>query len=319
MDSDTPLKVAFRVRTRDLLPLTDDAGATVVSALAIELSAGRRTIDLVLRLRRGGEEYLRHVEFQSRHRGDLALRCFEYTAVLAVRFKRPVLTTVMYLRPPAPRELVYRHTVGGKVVNEWRFGVVRLWEQSPKRLLALGPGGAALVPLSGGASLSLVAEASRRIQRDAPVGQRPDLLAILQAFAEGRYTARQLAQVIPEEVAMASSLFEKVRVKSRSEGRSEGRTEGRTEGLAEGRTEEARQICVDLAKALHPAVSHRVVPVIEACSEVTRLRRWAVRAPGVSDVEFTRLVTGCGSRPTRRRTPRPARKAARLTKPSPDR
>jgi len=116
VDSDTPLKVAFRVRTRDLLPLTDDTGAKVVSALAIELSAGRRTVDLVL-------------------------RCFEYAAVLAVRFKGPVLTTVMYLWPPAPRELVYRQAVGGSVVNEWRFGVVRLWEQSPTRLLALGPGG----------------------------------------------------------------------------------------------------------------------------------------------------------------------------------
>jgi hypothetical protein len=210
VDSDTPLKVAFRVRTRDLLPLTDDTGADVVSALAVELTAGKRTVDLVLRLRRGGEEYLRHVEFQSRHRSNLALRCFEYTAALAVRFRRPVLTTVLYVRPPAPHSLAYRHVFGGKVVNEWRFGVVRLWEQSPKRLLALGPGGEALVPLSGGASLSLIAAASRRIQRDAPVTQRPDLLAILQAFAEGRYTARQLAQVIPEEVAMDSTLYEKV-------------------------------------------------------------------------------------------------------------
>ena len=106
MESDTPLKVAFRLRTKDLLPLTDDMGAQVVSALAVELSEVKRTVDLVLRLRKGGEEYLRHVEFQSRHRRDLGLRCFEYAARLAVRFGRPVLTTVMYLRPPAPRELV---------------------------------------------------------------------------------------------------------------------------------------------------------------------------------------------------------------------
>jgi hypothetical protein len=305
VDSDTPLKVAFRVRTKDLLPLTDDAGSTVVSALAVELSAGRRTVDLVLRLRRGTQEYLRHVEFQSRHRGDLALRCFEYTAVLAVRFRRPVLTTVMYLRPPAPRELAYRQEVGGRVVNEWRFGVVRLWEQSPDRLLALGPGGAALVPLSAEASLPLVAEASRKIQRDAPAEQRPDLLAILQVFAEGRYTATQLARVIPEEVAMASSLFEKVRVKER------------TEGLATGRTEEARQLCVELAKVLHPAVAPRVVPVIKACSELTRLRQWALRAPRLSDVEFVRLVAGRGvARTSRRRTPRPARRSSRPTKSS---
>ena len=312
VDSDTPLKVAFRVRTKDLLPLTDDAGARVVSALAVELSAGKRTVDLVLRLRRGGEEYLRHVEFQSRHRGDLALRCFEYAAHLAVRFRRPVLTTVLYLRPPAPRSLAYRHVLRGKVVNEWRFGVVRLWEQSPKRLLALGPGGAALVPLSGGVSLPLVAEASRGIQRRAPLDQRPDLLAILYAFAEGRYTARQVARVIPEEVAMASSLFEKVRARARTAGLAEGRTEGRAAGRTEGRAEAARQICVDLAKALHPAVALRVVPIIEGCSELPRLRRWALRAPRVSDVEFVRLVTGRGgARTARRRAPRPARKARR--------
>ncbi len=303
MDSDIPLKVAFRVRTKDLLPLTDDAGARVVSALAVELSAGRRTVDLVLRLRRGAEEYLRHVEFQSRHRRDLALRCFEYAARLAGRFGRPVLTTVMYLRPPAPRELVYRHTLGGRVVNQWRFAVVRMWEQAPRRLLALGPGGAALVPLSAEASLPLVAEASRKIQRDAPAAQRPDLLAILQVFAEGRYTATQLARVIPERLAMASGLFEKVLLK------------GRAEGRATGRAEEARQFCVELAKTLHPAVADQVVPLIERCSELTRLRRWALRAPRLSDVEFVRLVAGRGSaRTSRRRTPRPARRSSRPTK-----
>jgi hypothetical protein len=151
--------------------------------------------------------------------------------------------------------------------------------------------------------LPFVAAASRKIQREAPIAQRPDLLAILFAFAEGRYTATQLARVIPEEVAMASSLFDRVRVKERAEGRADG----------------AREICVDLAKALHPAVALRVVPVIENCSDLVRLRRWALRAPRVSDVEFARLVTGRGSARSTRRVPRPARKSARPSKPSRDR
>jgi hypothetical protein len=68
-----------------------------------------------------------------------------------------VLTTVMYLRAPSPGELAYRHVLGGRLVNEWRFDVVRLWEQSATSLLALGPGGAVLVPLSHDASLPAVA------------------------------------------------------------------------------------------------------------------------------------------------------------------
>jgi hypothetical protein len=316
VDSDIPLKVAFRTRPRDLLPLTGDAGAKVVSALAYELPEGKRTVDLVLRLRRGGEEYLRHLEFQASHRGDVAMRCFEYASRLAIRFRRPVLTTVLYLRSAPRGDLVYRHRVGGRVVNEWRFDVVRLRDEPPARLLALGPGGAALVPLSGEASLPAIAKASRKIQREAPKAQQADLLAILQVFAEGRYTAKQLARVIPEEVTMASVLFEKVRVKERAAGRAEGLAEGlakgQAEGQAKGQAKEARAICVELAKALHPAVAGRVVPAIEACSELTYLRRWARRALAVSDTEFARLVTGGGrTRPTRRRAPRPARKTVR--------
>jgi hypothetical protein len=308
MKSDIPLKEAYRIRPRDLLPLTGDARARVVSAQSIPLPQSKREVDFVMRLRRDGEEYLRHIEFQTRHRSFFALRFFGYAAALAVRSGLPVLTTVMYVRPPAPRELTYRHVVGGRLTNEWRFGVVRLWELSPEHLLALGPGGAALVPLSQGVSLPLVAAASRKIQREAPLARQPDLLAILQVFEEGRYTARQLARVIPEEVVIKSDLLKKVGAQQRAE----GVAEGVATGVAKGRAEEARRMCVQLAKTLHPSVASRVVPVIEACSEPTRLRRWTLRATRLSDVEFARLVTGRGSsRLRRRRAPRPARKTAR--------
>ena len=61
MDADQPLKVLFRTRPRDLLPLTGDAGARVVSAWILELSAAKRSVDLVLFLRRRGKRYVRRV------------------------------------------------------------------------------------------------------------------------------------------------------------------------------------------------------------------------------------------------------------------
>jgi len=83
-------------------------------------------------------------------------------------------------------------------------------------------------------------------------------------------------------------------------------------GKAEGRAEEARQTCLQVAQALHPAVATRVVPVIEACSEPSRLRRWTLRASRLSDLEFVTLVTGQprGS-VTRSRTSRPSRASRR--------
>jgi hypothetical protein len=89
MDADQPLKVLFRTRPRDLLGLTGDAGARVLSAQILELSAAKRSVDLVLFLRRGAERYVRHVEFQARHRADLALRCFEYATRLVAQLRVP--------------------------------------------------------------------------------------------------------------------------------------------------------------------------------------------------------------------------------------
>ena len=82
-----------------------------------------------------------------------------------------MLTTVLYVRPPAPSELAYQQVLAGRVVNQWRFDVVRLWELPPHRLFSLGPGGAALVPLCRDARLPQIASASRRILRGAPRGR----------------------------------------------------------------------------------------------------------------------------------------------------
>ncbi len=294
MDADQPLKVLFRTRPRDLLALTGDRGARVLSARILELSAAKRSVDLVLFLRRGAERYVRHVEFQARHRADLAFRCFEYATRLVAQLRVPVLTTVIYMKPRAPRELAFRERLAGRVVHERHFDVVRLWELEAREALALGPGGAALVGLLRGTDLRVIGMASRQIRRRAPEAQQPDLLAILQSLSEGRYTARQLARVIPEEVVMGSSLFDKAVEK----------------GIEEGRLDEARHVCTEFVKRHHPGVAAQVLPVIAACSDVARLHRWTLRVPEVSAADLLRLVTPSEtSRTGRRRAPRPSRRS----------
>ena len=295
MDADQPLKVLFRTRPRDLLPLTGDAGSHVLSAQVLELGAARRSVDLVLVLTRDGERYVRHVEFQSFHRTDLARRCFEYATRLVVQLRLPVLTTVIYLRAPAPRELVFRESLGGRVLHERCFDTVRLWELEASEALSLGPGGAALVALARGADLRFIGKASRQIRRHAPRAQRPDLLAILQSLSEGRYTARQLARVIPEEVVMASSIFDKAIEK----------------GIAEGRLDALRRLCTAFVKRHHAGVADQVLPAIEACEDIARLRRWTLQVPDLSAEELLRVIRPRVARSSRHRAPRPARRSRR--------
>lgn len=299
VDADRPLKELFRLRPRDLLAVVGDAGAVILSTQVAELQSLTRRVDSVLRLRRGRERYIRHLEFEMKYRKGLELRCFEYATRLAIHFKVPVLTTVVLVEKPGRRELAYREVLGGRVVHERRFDVVRLWEMDPERALRLGPGAAALIGLAEKASLPLVARAARKIQRETGGVVQRDLLFILQAFSGRRYTAGELAEAIPRETVMASSLW----------------AEAVREGRKEGRIEAARELCLNLAKRHHPEVAGRVVASIEGCSDVERLQDWALRASELSDSAFLSLVMEqAGSKSGlagRGRTPRPSRKAKR--------
>ncbi len=301
MDADRPLKELLRLRPRDLLALTGDAGAAFVSTQVAELPSLSRRVDTVLRLRRGRQDYLRHLEFEVKYRKGLELRCFEYATRLAVRFRVPVLTTVVLLEKPGRRELAYREILDGRVVHERRFDVLRLWEVDPERALGLGPGAAALVGLAETATLALLARAARKIHRETEGVVRSDLLFILQALSRRRYTENELAGVVPRETIMASSLW--------AEARSQGRKEGRQEG-AVGAT---RAFCIELTREHHPELADRLVPLIEACSDTDRLHEWGLQATRLPDTEFLRLVTeqtGSTSKPVgHSRTPRPSRRA----------
>ncbi len=88
---------------------------------------------------------------------------------------------------------------------------------------------------------------------------------------------------------------------------------GRREGRQQGALAEARAFCGKLTREHHPEIADRVVPLIEACSDVERLHEWGLQASRLSDAEFLKLVTEQGRTRARSsgrgRTPRPSRKA----------
>jgi hypothetical protein len=162
----------------------------------------------------------------------------------------------------------------------------------------------------GRPDIRVVEAAARLIETAAPPRQYLDLLAILRMLSQGRYTARELERVVPREVVMGSSLVAEVRKASRAE--------GEAAGLVKGELAAARSLCADFAEQHHVAALQVVAGIIRSCRDTSRLRKWALAAPRLSDEEFVRLV--------QRRTPAAAsgaRKAslartrrARATRPS---
>ena len=227
----------------------------------------------MLKLKRGNEVYLRHLEFEMKYRKGMALRVFEYAAALAAEHGLPVASTVMILRGPAPSSLVHEERIGGRVVCRRRISVVRLWRMDPAAAMRLGLGGAALVGLMGRRNLRVVEAAARRIKAESSPRQCRDLWTVLRMLSEGRYTARELERVVPKEVVMGSSLVAEVKRRSRAEGRAEG-AEGRG---GSRRVVVARSLCAELVKQHHAAILSVVAPALAACADAGRLHDWARR------------------------------------------
>jgi hypothetical protein len=68
VDADRALKRLFGLRAPELLGLTGDRGARVVSRFVPEVAAVTRRLDFVMKLQLGRELYLRHLEFEMRFR-----------------------------------------------------------------------------------------------------------------------------------------------------------------------------------------------------------------------------------------------------------
>jgi predicted transposase YdaD len=307
VDTDRPIKVLFERQGQSLLPFIGerDPRARVTAVQPVELPVPSRTADCVLRLEAEGAVWYRHVEFQSGPDPDMPRRCFEYASRLVLHYDAPVLTTVMYLLPGADRGAVdaFRVTLGDRVVNEWRFEIVRLWELDVSVAFSSGePGPLALVPLlRGGDEPENLREAARALGA-MPRAVAADARSVLIDLAGQRYDRATLLNVLGKDCAMQSWLWQM--------GADEGRAEGRAEGQLKGRVLAGRQICADLAKELHPRVAGRALPVIEACEDPETLRAWTLQCPKLSDGEFVTLVTGKpAARPSRSRASRPSRRA----------
>ncbi len=239
MQTDVTLKRLFKACGRDLLRLTGDQNATVLAVDVREIHQVKRSVDCLVQLRRGEEIYYRHIEFQSGNDPHMAERCFRYNALLLLELRTPVVTTVIYLVPPAPPgdELVYRVTLGGSEVNAWRFRVVRLREIKAETALESGAAGfMALVPLLDGGSPAVVLEAARKIRRHLPKDQLSDPETILWPLAASRYNDQLLMQAVGRrnmnallELIKNSPLWQKARA--------EGQAAGEAKGIAKGEVE----------------------------------------------------------------------------------
>lgn len=171
-------------------------GLTWLGGHSPEVPAVARYADLVWEVERpDGRRGLLHIELQLKVEDDIGERLAEYAIRLWRRDHLPVRSLVIYLRhasavPTSPFVIPWEEQDESL---RYSYGVVRLWELPPDRVLAAST--YALWPLSSlmaGATVETTLAVAERIANvAAPRQERGDLISLLVGLA-GIYTTQDL-------------------------------------------------------------------------------------------------------------------------------
>jgi hypothetical protein len=210
------------------------------------------------------------LNFQASHDNDLASRVFVYNALLHHRFRAPVHSVVVLLRPEADdRRLTGRLRYQIRSLRSsvrFAYAVVKVWQLPADRLLE---GGLGIMPLAtlgkfaGGVSVEAgLAQIARQIVDRLSRQASP---AVAAKLLTASYVLSGLR--VPEEVA--KMVFEGVQAMKEST---------TYQGIvAEGRVDEARRIILRQGKKKFGRPSAAVMAALENTSDLDRLERLSDR------------------------------------------
>ncbi len=176
---DPTLKHLFEARPIDGLRYVGLSVTDPVAVIDADLSTVSAEADKVIRV--GGDNpWLAHLECQANYERRLGNRMLRYNVLLGDRHDLPVDSTVILLRPQADGPAMtgrLRFDVHGVEYLDFRYRVVRAWEQSVEVVLAGGLGTLPLAPLC-----------------DVPPERLPEVIGLMET--------RLRQEVVPAEAAI---------------------------------------------------------------------------------------------------------------------
>ncbi|MHB1559751.1 MAG: RpnC/YadD family protein [Isosphaeraceae bacterium] len=232
--------------------------------------------------------WIHNIEIQATRDKLLDERLHVYSALLRYRHRMPVRTTVVLLKKDADRrglsgELEQRHS-DGEIYDQFRYNVIRIWEQPVERILSAG---LTILPLAPIARVKrdrvprVLVAVAERLRREATPEQVSDLWGSTAALIGLRYADPEIEEILRGVSAMVlgirgieeSSVYQAILKK--------GIAEGEARGEARGRAEQARETLIDLGcKKLGP-LRKKAKAKIAALEDLDRLKSLTRR---ISDV-----------------------------------
>jgi predicted transposase YdaD len=187
-------------------------GGRRVEAVDADLSTITTEADKVFRVR-DRRPWLLHLELQAGRDRQLPRRVLRYNVLLGIRHDLPVQSIVVLLRSQAEgRELsglFQQELPNGHRYLEFRYQVVRTWQQPVERILSGGLGTLPLAPLSNVQESSLpevVRRMDERLSREASPGEASSLWSATYVLMGLRYDLQFSGQLLQGVRSMRESV-----------------------------------------------------------------------------------------------------------------
>jgi predicted transposase YdaD len=213
-----------------------------VQVVNADLATITTEADKVIRVG-GPSPWLAHLELQvSRDRG-LPSRTFRYSVLIFDRHQLPVLSAIVLLRPEADGPELTGHlsyeAIPGRGRVDFRYEVLRVWQEPPERFLNAGPG---LIPLAPVAKVTKhdlpeVMEQMKLRLRQSPPEERKKVLMASYIMMGLRYPQALIDQIMKGVEDMEESVTYQAIIRK-------GEAKGLAKGKMEGAIEEARSILI---------------------------------------------------------------------------
>ena len=224
-----------------------------------------------------------HVEFQAGPDPELEERIWEYNVLYTRRLKLPVESTLVLLRPfGGHKHLRGRFQVtggSGRLIHDFPYDVVRIWELLPEIFLE---GGSGLLPLAPVAKVSraelpeVVRAVNERLDRSEKPSEAEQLRTATFVLMGLKYPKDFVEKLMSRNVLELSSTYQALI----QEGLDKGMAQGLEQGLEQGSEREARHLLLRLGRkrlgepsvkilfALEKRSREQIEELVERCLEV---------------------------------------------------
>jgi predicted transposase YdaD len=263
-----------------------DADLSTVTAMA----------DKVFRVR-DRPPWLLHAEFLAHHRYRLVRDVVAYNALLDRRHNLPVWSVLVLLQASADRPgltgVYRRYRPDGTCYLEFRYTVVRVWQQPVDTFLTGDLGLVPLAVLAEGAAASLrtiIDRMRERVARETTPAVGRELLA-----------ASKILLGLQHPESALNPLFEGVLNMRESSVYQAILAEGEAKGEVEGEIKEAKKLLLRLGRKCFGPPDKSTRATIETLTDVSQLEQLAERV--LTAESWHELLAPPRTRKNRRRTP----------------